>query len=239
MKNAKSVVLLTTATLPPSGIYVLAMTNTAKRIISAKASVFSWAASGVEKIVITDATGHALLNDQEINLLNQMNIEVEQISFIQDHQAVIKKGKGYGEGSIIKHAIENSKILQRENSFFKCTGKIYCRNFIEIFQIIDTHNIKNIMWKQPLEQGGESIDSRFFYTSMEFCKDKILPAYEAISDREGIVAEGTLAKIASQNLTRAHTLRPLLTGFSGSMDRPIFDLGLGFLDNNFPCWLNQ
>ena len=42
------------------------MTDAAIRCVTAKASVFFWAAQGIEKIVIADATGRTLLDGNEV-----------------------------------------------------------------------------------------------------------------------------------------------------------------------------
>jgi hypothetical protein len=119
-------VLITTANKPPKDIPYLQMTNEAMRYITAKASVFFWAALGIEKIVIADATGGFLLDSEETLLLKQMGVDVEQISYCQNEDLIKQKGKGYGEGMLIKFALENSTFLRSENNFFKCTGKVYC-----------------------------------------------------------------------------------------------------------------
>ena len=83
----------------------------AKRKITAKAAVYFWAASGVKKIVIADASGQTLLGETELVMLNQMEIEIEQIKYFQDNDLVVKKGKGYGEGAIIKFKFELFEIM--------------------------------------------------------------------------------------------------------------------------------
>ena len=145
MDKTNSLVLITTATNPPEGVFVLEMTNVATRKITAKAGVFFWAASGVSKIVIADATGQTLLDQSEVLALKQMGVEVEQIHYLQDNDSVLSKGKGYGEGALIKFAIQNSALLKRADSFFKCTGKVYCRNFPEILNMIEQNNIQNAL----------------------------------------------------------------------------------------------
>jgi predicted membrane chloride channel (bestrophin family) len=65
-----------------------------------------------------------------------MGVEVEQISYSQDDGLVVLHGKGYGEGLLLQYALECSFLLKSEDGFFKCTGKVYCRNFAEIFAMI-------------------------------------------------------------------------------------------------------
>ena len=109
-----STVLITTANEPPNNVPYLKMTNIATRYLTAKASVFFWAACGVERIVIADATGTSLLNQEDVQRLSQMGVMVEQISYFQNEDLIKAKGKGYGEGELIKFALENSTFLKNE-----------------------------------------------------------------------------------------------------------------------------
>ncbi len=236
MSVTSSLVLITTALHPPDGIFCLAMTDIAKRRITSKGAVFFWSALGIKKIVVADATGQVLLDSSEVRMLNQIGVEIEQIYYVQNHDLVIERGKGYGEGALIKFALENSRLLKEEVSFFKCTGKVYCRNFMDIFEFIDKNHIKNIFWRYVLE---EAMDTRFFYVSKEFCRDVLLPVYENINDREHVTAEVSIFKMASETLVKGTLTRPLLSGFSGSANEPHLEVSLGFMDQNFPCWLNR
>ena len=236
MGDANNLVLITTATKPPEGVFVLGMTNVAKRIITAKAAVFFWSALGVKKIVIADASGQTLLDDSEVLMLNQMDVEIEQIHYLQDNDLVVRKGKGYGEGALIKFALQNSKFLQSANNFFKCTGKVYCRNFLEIFNMIQQNNIQNIFWRDVFDN---SMDTRFFYASKDFSQKFLIPAYENIDDRNNIMSEHCVLKMAHEHLTQGGSIRPMLSGFSGSLNQPYFDSSMGFLDQNLPCWVSQ
>ena len=229
--------LITTATSPPDGIFVLGMTNVAKRTITAKASVFFWSALGVKRIVIADATGQILLDDAEVLMLKQMNVEIEQIYYFQDNDLVISKGKGCGEAALVKFALENSKFLQGVDNFFKCTGKVYCRNYLDILGMIQRDGIQNIFWQDPFDHS--ELDTRFYYASRDYMLNLFLPSCDAIDDRNHILMEHCALKVSREHLTPGSSLRPILSGFSGSSNRPYFDLSLGFLDQNMPCWLSK
>lgn len=236
MNKANSLVLITTATKPPEGIFILKMTDITKRKITAKAAALFWATSGVDKIVIADATGQTLLDEVEVSMLAQIGVEVEQINYMQNNELVIKNGKGYGEGALIRFALENSALLQKTNNFFKCTGKVYCRNFNEITQMINQNKIQNIFWRDIFDN---SIDTRFFYTSIEFCEKFLISAYENIDDRNQIYSEHCVWKLVNERLIQGAAVRPMLSGFSGSLNEPYFDKSMGFLDHNLPCWASQ
>jgi len=233
-------VLITTANNPPVGIPFLKMTNVAMRIITAKASVFFWAAHGAKKIVIADATGGVLLSNEDILLLSQIGVEVEQISYHQNHDLVKLKGKGFGEGELLSFALENSKMLKNESNFFKCTGKIFCRNFDKILQLIESNSINNLYWRHLGEGDGlqQWVDLRFFYTEMNFCKEVLIPAYMLADDHKA-AAEYFAYISLTKNLLSAKSLRPHLSGFAGGTGKPYFDSSLGFLDFNFPCFVSK
>lgn len=232
-----STVLITTATCPPEGMPFLAMTNVATRMITAKAAVYFWAASEIEKIVIADATGTTLLNNDELSLLKQMNVDVEQISYNQNKETIIQKGKGYGEGELIDFALSESVLLKRETNFFKCTGKVYCRNFTKIQQLVKEQHVSNIFWRYFDEGDGRKpwADMRFFYAEKSFAKDHLIPAYLR-SDDATAAAEYYCFLLFQEKLASAKAFRPLLSGFAGGTNKRYFDEGLGFLDANFPCW---
>jgi len=214
------------------------MTNEATRYITAKASVFFWAACGIKRIVIADATGETLLDEKEINLFEQMSVGVEQISYRQDDDLIRSKGKGYGEGELLKFALENSMFIKNENNFFKCTGKVYCRNFEQVSRMIKQNNIQNIFWKH-LDENDLSkpwADLRFFYTTKKFCEENLIPAYLKSDDIKA-AAEYFCFKVLNEKLSSAKSLRPLLSGFSGGTGKQYFDLSLGALDLKYPSWV--
>lgn len=54
---------------------------------------------------------------------------IECIFFNNDVEQVKKHGKGYGEGEIIRYALEHSKTLLKSELFIKCTAKLWVCNF--------------------------------------------------------------------------------------------------------------
>lgn len=54
--------------------------------------------------------------------------EFEWLSFLGDQDMVLKRGKGYGEGEIIKYVLLNSKFKSDITCFFKVTGRLQVVN---------------------------------------------------------------------------------------------------------------
>ncbi len=233
-------VLITTATRPPNNVPFLQMTHVATRLITAKAAAFFWAAQGIDHMVIADATATRLLSDEETQLLKQMGVEVEQLHYLQNDGLIQSKGKGYGEGLLLQFALEHSILLKERPSFFKCTGKVYCRNFEVIQQLIEQNGVTNLFWKH-LQAGTEQrpwADLRFFYSTRAFCETHIVPAYLKTDDRKLEVAEQFCFDALNANLSAATTIRPLLSGFAGWTGKLYPDVSLGDLDQHCPCWVS-
>lgn len=232
-----STVLITTASNPPDGMPSLKMTNVAARIATAKAAVFIWAAQGIGKIVIADATGSTLLNTEEVSMLKQMGVDVEQIHYMQDSALVKQRGKGFGEGALTNFALNNSVFLKQETHFFKCTGKLFCRNFPDIRGMIQQNHLSHIFWKMlNYENTRTFADTRFFYTTRDFAVNVLMPAYLKTDDRHACVEEHCHA-VLRETLKPAQAIRPLISGFSGTSAQQCMDESLGVLDTHFPCWI--
>ena len=233
-------VLITTANNPPPGLPFLQMTDPVMRTIAAKAALYFWVSQGIEQIVLVDATGTNLLTEQEAADIDRSETRVEQINYKQSTDEILKRGKGYGEGRLIQYAINNSELLARQEHFFKCTGKLYARNFQSIASIVKTNNITNLFWRHmgdgyPLQSWA---DCRLYYTSKSFATRHLIPAYLQSNDSSA-ACEYFIHEELERNLKAARTPRPLLTGYSGATGEAYFDSSLGSLDYNFPCWLAQ
>ncbi|MDR3220733.1 MAG: hypothetical protein LBU46_01815 [Candidatus Accumulibacter sp.] len=234
----ESTVLITTALRPPDAMPFLEMKNVAARTIATKAAIFFWAAQGIKNLVIADATDSIVLNEEEIILLEQMNIDIEQIRYAQDTALVCKMGKGYAEGKLITFAIENSHLLARNESFFKCTGKILCRNFPAIEVLIKNNNLSGLFWKYVGSSNASAFDTRFFYVSKDFFREFLTMGYIMSSDSERKFVELTCAAILNESCFLGQATRPLLSGFEGGTNAQHGEAALGEPDH-IPCWIRK
>jgi hypothetical protein len=241
LKTIPMTVLITTANKPPDGVPYLQMSDPVMRAIAAKAAVYFWVSQGIEQIVLADATGTNLLTAQEEAEIDNSQTRVEQINYKQSSEDIINKGKGYCEGKLLEYAIDNSDLLAREECFFKCTGKLYVRNFPAIAGAIKTNNIASLFWRY---MGDGSFmhpwaDCRFYYTSKTFARNHLLPAYYKADDAADVVCEQHIHEELERNMNVGRSPRPLITGYAGATGEPYFDSSLGSLDYNFPCWVTQ
>jgi hypothetical protein len=234
--SLESTVLITTALHPPDTMPFLEMKNVAARTVATKAAIFFWAAQGIKNLVIADATDSTVLNEEEIVLLEQMDIDIEQIRYAQDAALVCKTGKGYAEGKLIAFAIENSRLLARHESFFKCTGKVLCRNFPAIDALIKDNNFSSLFWRWFPHSVG--FDARFFYVSKDFFREIMASGYVISNDSEGKFAELTCAAVLDASCFPGQAGRPLLSGFAGGMNKQYKEAAPSEPDI-IPCWIRK
>jgi hypothetical protein len=238
MKTIPMTVLITTANNPPAGVPMLTMRDPVMRVIAAKAALYFWVAQGIEQIVLADATGTNLLSQDEWEQLDKSETRIEQLNYKQADESVFKQGKGYGEGKLIEYALDHSELLAQVECFFKCTGKLYVRNFPEIADAVITHKMKGLFWRHLGDGTSEQswADCRFYYTSKTFAKSHLLPGYFAADDYSA-ACEWHFYQALNRHMEVSRGLRPFVTGYAGGTGEPYFDLSLGSLDRNFPCWI--
>jgi hypothetical protein len=242
MNNAYPV-LITSAISPPKNMMCLAMKDIDMRKITTKASVYFWIAQGVKELVIVDSTGTEVMSGEDQAMLERLGVSLEQIIFKQDNERTSNLGLGYAEGNLLKYGIENSALISKKGSFFKCTGKVFCRNYPDILDLICQKKITNIFW-QRFPSMPNLVETRFFFSSIDAFNKYILPSY-FLSNSNNII-ESELANILDSHLKKATVVRPLLSGFSGGPGNQYFggrgysyeEKTYGDLDFHFPCWLS-
>jgi hypothetical protein len=233
-------VLITCAINPPPGIKYLNLSDPAQRLITTKCSVYFWASIGIKKLLIVDSTSTSVLDENELETLKITGIDVEQITFQQKDEDIIQKGKGYAEGKLIEFALNHSRILKNETSFFKSTGKVFCRNLPKIINLISSSEVKSIFWSLFEHDKFNTVDTRFFYASIEDCRTILLPIYDSLNETTiGKCIEETLTIYFDQLLIKGRSLRPQLSGFAGGHGKQWEETHLGDIENSFPCWFKK
>jgi len=230
--------LITSAINPPEGVPFLRMTNSVKRKILTKAAFYYWIAKGFKRIVIADATNSILLDEPELDELTTLGVVVEQIQYNQNPERTVAKGKGYGEGRLIEHALENSDLLGNSSHFYKSTGKTFVRNFLAIDTLIQKEGFDTLVWRHS-ESGDFSkpwADARFYFSSIDFALAHLIPSYLE-SDDNISACEFHMFQELNRTCHYTRSLRPLVHGFAGGTDAEYFDEPLGYLDHNYPCWI--
>lgn len=143
-------------------------------------SIRQWIKLGVDKIVFCDGSGfniYPYINDELIS----NNIDFESIYFLNDIDCVKKLGKGYGEGEIIKYALQNSDLIKKYPTFAKCTSKLWAINFSDIWPKYNGQfqaNFDGLF--RP-----KTVDTRFYIINKEFYIKTFINSYNQVNDKDG------------------------------------------------------
>lgn len=163
--------------------------------------------STIQDIIICDNSGYAFPEELKTFAI-AFDKKLEILSFNGDNSMIESKGKGYGEGEIMKYVIKHSKLLPLHTNFFKITGKLFVENFNTI--------AKNIKADYYFDVSKKIIDTRFYYCSLKLYSALLLNAYKDVDDYNGYYLENTF-------YDRLSTLKPttfyptsIITGFSGT-----------------------
>jgi hypothetical protein len=229
--------LITSAIQPPPNVPFLQLTDPIKRKLATKAALLFWVMKGVKRIVLADATGGTALSEAEVAELRTLQVETEQISYAQDVARLIERGKGYAEGQLIEFALRSSQILSGATHFYKSTGKTFVRNFADIHNLILRNSFDVMFWKrvEPHTLMQPWADCRFYFTSMDFARQQLIPAYQRTDDKVA-ACEYHIMQELNRSATTGLGLRPFVCGVEGGTDQDYFDQSLGILDTQLHCW---
>ena len=169
-------------------------------------------------IVLCDGSGYSF--EKERDLLHSIFEQIEIISFHNNGANISVKGKGYGEGEIIKYALQNSQTLKDSRDFAKLTGKIWIDNY---YSCLKSYNglcgfvFENIF--RPTY-----IDTRFYIVNRSFFEKYLVDEYLKVSDIDGCILEKVFFnKIRTLGLMHDFALKnvPNLYGISGTTAKKV------------------
>jgi len=214
LKDAAPLPLLMTATFEPGNPPYLALRDAAVRINHYLSGLLLWVERGpFEEIVFCENSGSgaplAVLTDWAAS--HRKALEV--LTFHGNEEAQ-QRGKGYGEGQIIAHAIRTSRSIQKAGAFYKVSGRLYVENVAEI---VTAHaadaNVFNLG------------DTKFYKTGVDLFTRRLEPRLAEIDDRIWRPAEGYSRSIEAVFIEelgqppseiRPFSVRPVIVGQSAT-----------------------
>lgn len=134
-KDKHKIVLLLTGCIDPSLIHNRWHTlNDAKLRLQQYIEAISFYINNTNlNIVIVENSGYDMASESGFdNIRNSGRIEL--LSYLASEQ-VRFNGKGYGEGDILRYALENSRTLEDADYVVKATGRIKIRNIDNLIRL--------------------------------------------------------------------------------------------------------
>lgn len=128
-------------------------------------------------IVICDGSNYDLrpIMDKHFPLAR-----IECLCFQNSSDKVREYGKGYGEGEIVQHALENSTHLKNADTFIKCTSKLWVQNFKNLCTFSNINFIADASFSNiynPQITKIESVDTRFYIVKKNFYYKYLIGAH--------------------------------------------------------------
>lgn len=170
----------------------------------------------VNTVIVCDGSGFDL--SEHISTPGDRGTQApcEFLSFHNDQAKVRALGKGYGEGEIVKFALENSSALRDSHRFAKCTAKLWLSNFPAC--------VSHFRSRAAFDYGGRFdpvyLDTRFYLTETEFFRAHLMNAYLNVDEDRGYNLEhaykDALRRFKLSEIAIYPT--PRIFGTSGSMN---------------------
>jgi len=194
------------------------LSNQDQRLSKTVAAIKHWRQTPlVNTVIVCDGSGFDLSEHMNTSDESGQQAPCEFLSFNNDRTKVRALGKGYGEGEIVKYALEKSKALQGSHAFAKCTAKLWLSNFPEC--------VSHFKSKAVFDYGGSFhpvyLDTRFYLTETEFFRAHLMNAYQKVDEDRGYNLEhayrDALVQFKLSEIAMYPT--PRIFGTSGSMNK--------------------
>jgi len=124
----KPLPLLITATLNPGKTPYVALADIGERVAAYMEGFLAWCTeSTISSIVFAKNCNTPIRHELLRKIAAGHSKEFEFVQVDSSPRSIVQ-GKGFGEGDMIRQALDRSEILRSESEFIKVTGKLFCCN---------------------------------------------------------------------------------------------------------------
>lgn len=169
------------------------------------------------KFVICDGSN---FDFSEIIKKKFSDLEIECISFLNDHKMVRKHGKGFGEGEIIQYAIKNSTLISNADAFVKCTGKLWISNYYDCVnqwkgKFLASAYFANVFSLKQLKISY--LDTRFYIANKNYFLENFGRAHLSLGGENGLSIEDAYLSVLLEKNEKHFLFRrqPIICGVGG------------------------
>lgn len=153
-------------------------------------SIEKWLAISSDlRLVICDGSN---FDFSKIVLEKFPKAKIECLFFENNKELVGLYGKGYGEGEIVKYALQNSVYLKESDFFAKCTAKLWVENFFECLKcwngtFLCKGYFSNVFSFKKTQ--FSYVDTRFYLVNKSFYLKNLVSAYLNVGGEQGLSLE--------------------------------------------------
>lgn len=142
--------------------------------------------------------------------------KLEILSFKGDYLNIQRKGKGYGEGEIIKYALDQSELVRQCDCFYKLTGRLIVKNMDKILASTSQESSFIYYPKTIYKISKDHIETYFYKVEKSLYIKKLIDAYQEVDEPHFQYLEHVFHERLSKTGLRSFNTVPLISGFSGT-----------------------
>lgn len=147
--------------------------------------------------------------------------KIESLFFENNQTKIRIYGRGYGEGEIIRFALNNSKFLHASEAFSKCSSKLWVSNYAECLREWRGDCLFSGVFKnsfnifKPTEM--VQLDTRFYIVRKDFYLQNLANAHQQIRKEDGFGLEDSFYQLLLRmNKNRyLFSTQPVISGVGG------------------------
>ena len=210
--------VITSAVAPSSPVCHTSFVGVNPRLLEHLRGVLHWLFfSPVQQLVLCDSTDFDYSPFLTKELIAASGKTVEVLRFSGSSEVVARRGKGFGEGELMRFVLNNSSTIRNANAFFKVTGKLWVSN-IGDFRL---RSGQRAYFSQPLRGSGR-VDTRFYYVGKDIFQRDFIDAYERVDDSNGVFLEHAYCQSIPVHEHHSYTgpFLPDIHGISGTTALP-------------------
>jgi hypothetical protein len=170
---------------------------------------------------------------------------IECLVFENDQIMVEKFGRGYGEGEIIRYAIQHSKFIAKADCFTKCSSKLWVKNYSKcierwnnraLFKGVFFHSFSPF---RPTELSY--IDTRFYIVNTSFYHQYFENAHKHIGQKFGHGLEDSFLDVFTKEKICQSLIdvAPVICGVGGGIGTHYKNSTIRILKEKFRMVLNK
>jgi len=230
-KKAKNYnLLLITAAIDLKNKFVpfTILTNTEERLnqylISLKYAIEYY--HKINAIIFCDNTNFDWNYSDLFEIAKKHNKTLEILKFHGNYEKIQQKGKGYGEGEIIDYVLENSKLINNVNYFYKITGRIIIQNFDKTSKFSKTNHF---IFSSGIANNRKEVETFFYRVNIDFYNKYLKDAYLLVDDKNGIYLEQIFYNRLQDKKIKSFCIYPKVVGISASTGKVYTKKTIDFL----------
>lgn len=220
--DTAKIVLLITATILPQDKRFLMIKEPKQRLQQYLDCLsFFIVKTDVSRIVLCDNSNYDFPCDMMGALAERYGKKLEIIQFTGNTKKIAVQGKGYGEGELIKYALNHSVLLRKAEYFIKVTGRLKVLNINQIIKKMDITKIYINKEIRNFRKYGKqkSMNTVLYGIPRKIYLSTFADVYIDVCDKKGIYLEHVFYDRIVKNKLTVYNIPhfPVINGVSGSL----------------------